>query len=428
MTGFSMRAMRVGAGAAVAGMIIVLAACAPTPESSPPPSATPSPEATAPEPYAGPVVFVGDELEAFALSPEEITGIVPEATEVGAVSSVLAQVSDGGGAPASPSICEALYAEQSLGTVGARTLEWQVPADPRYGFGRLLVLQFADEAHAQARMDQLLQAAQQCADFTKGGAVTFDAVIPEESGDVRAYAGTLIDPGLDWQSFDAFASTGNVIVQLWQPFTGDRTFDAEAAALLLQTRAAEARAGLIDELTENPPTPEEDPSADASAPWADWQVGVDGVGPVRLGDAVDTAVAAAGGSQTIEPEYDGGPWRILNDEGSGSILIQPVEGGDTVASVTVGNERSLDETAQDGSALPSRSDVRVGDPVADAMEAFPGGTIVDVASSGDDFYLVADRDGHVFRFQTDRDAVDDGATIVGITVEDATARTSAVFG
>lgn len=407
--------------------LVALAACAPTPESSPVP--TPSQTTSAPEPYAGPIVFVGDELDAFALTADEIVGIVPEATEVGDTSSVLGQISDGGGEPADPSICEAFYAEQSLGTVGARTIEWKVPADPRYGFGRLHVLQFADEAQAQERMDQLLQAAQQCAEFTKGGSVTFDAVIPEASGDVRAFAGTLVDPGLDWQAFDAFAATGNVVVQLWQPFTGDRAFDAEAAALLLQTRAEEARTGLIEELTENPPVAETDPSGDPGTVWSEWQIGVGGVGPLRLGDSVDAALAAVGADvQVVEPEYDGGPWRLVAPEDAGSILVQPVEAGDAVESITVGNERTLDQAVHDGAALPHRGDIRLGAPVADAMAAYPGGTVVDVTSSGDDYYAVSTRDGQVFRFQADRDVVEEGSTIVGITVEDATARKGPVFG
>ncbi|MFJ2543255.1 hypothetical protein [Microbacterium sp. NPDC087589] len=420
---------RVMLGAIGIGALVALAACAPTPQTSSSPTPSPSQTTPAPEPYAGPIVFVGDELAAFALTDAEIMGIVPEAAEVGDSSPVLEQISDGGGDPADPSICEALYAEQSLGAVGARTIEWKVPADPRYGFGRLHVLQLADEAQTQARMDQLLQAAQECAAFTKGGPVTFDAVIPEPSGDVRAFAGTLVDPGLDWQTFSAFAATGNVIVQLWQPFTGDRTFDAEAAALLLQTRAEEARAGLIEELTENPPVAETDPSGDPGTVWSDWQIGVGGVGPLRLGDSVDSALAAAGeDAQVVDPEYDGGPWRVVAPGDAGSILVQPVDAGDAVRSITVGNERSLDEAFDDGAALPHRGDIRLGAPVADAMAAYPGGTVVDVTSSGDDYYAVTTRDGQVFRFQADRDVVEEGSTIVGITVEDATARKDLVFG
>lgn len=411
------------------GALVALSACAPTPQASSSPSPSPSPSTASPEPYAGPIVFVGDELDAFALTPEEIMGIVPEATDVGDLSPVLEQVSDGGSLPADPPICDALYAEQSLGSVGARTVEWQVPTDPVNGSGRMTIMQFADEAQAQGRMDQLLQAAEQCAEFAKEGTITFDAAIPEPSEDVRAFAGSLVDAGLDWRSFDAFASTGNVIVQLWQPFSGDRDFDAEAAALLLQTRAGEARSGLIDELTENPPVAETDPSGDPGAVWSDWQIGVGGVGPLRLGDSVDAALAKAGeDAQVMEPEYDGGPWRLVAPGGAGSILVQPVEDGDAVWSITVGSDRSLDESVDDGAALPHRGDIRLGAPVADAMAAYPGGTVVDVVAAGDDFYAVTTRDGQVFRFQADRDVAEEGSMIVGITVEDATARTPLVFG
>lgn len=411
------------------GTLVAVSACAPSPQTSSPPSPSPSQTTASPEPYAGPIVFVGDELDAFALTPEEIVGILPEATDVGEPSPVLEQVSDGGALPADPPICDALYAEQSLGSVGARTIEWQVPTDPANGFGRMTIMQFADEAQAEGRMDQLLQAAEQCAEFAKEGAITFDAVIPEPSEDVRAFAGSLIDAGLDWRSFSTFASTGNVIVQLWQPFTGERAFDAEAAALLLQSRAAEARSGLIEELTENPPVAETDPSGDPGAVWSEWQIGVGGVGPLRLGDSVDSAIAAAGpDAQVVEPEYDGGPWTLVAPEETGTILVHPAEAGDAVWSITVGNDRSLGESVVEGTALPARGEIRVGAPAADAMSAYPGGTVVDVVSSSDHYYAVTTRDGQVFRFQADRGALEEGSTIVGITVEDATARTPLVFG
>ena len=141
------------------------------------------PSTASPEPYAGPIVFVGDELDAFALTPEEIVGIVPEATDVGDPSPVLEQVSDGGSLPADPPICDALYAEQSLGSVGARTVEWQVPTDPANGSGRMTIMQFADEAQAQGRMDQLLQAAEQCAEFAKEGTITFCLLYTSDAAD-----------------------------------------------------------------------------------------------------------------------------------------------------------------------------------------------------------------------------------------------------
>lgn len=408
------------------GALFVLTACGSSVEVQP--TASPTPGVSEPTPYAGPVVFVGDELEGFLLTPSEITGLLPEATDIGDVSSVLEQISDGGGMPATPAICDALYMEQSLGTVGARTIEWKVPTDPDYGSGELHILQFADEAQAQSRMDQLLQAAEQCGQFTKEAPATFDAVVPESAEDVSAFAGTLIDvdAGYDWRVFHAFASTGNVIVQVMQPFTGDRSFDAEAAALLLQSSAAEARADLIDALTENPPVAEEESSTDPGALWSDWKIDVGGVGPLRLGAEVEDALAAAGGAEVIDPTYSGGPWTLVDPEGDGTILVQPVEDGSAVWSVTVGDARSLD-SVQDGAALPARGDIRIGAPVASAIAAFPGGTIVDVVSSGEDFYAVTTRDGQVFRFVADRDVVEDGATIVGITVEDATARRPAVF-
>ena len=84
---FTTNRARVVLGGIGIAALVALAACAPTPESSPVP--TPSQTTPAPEPYAGPIVFVGDELDAFALTAEEIVGIVPEATEVGDTSSVL---------------------------------------------------------------------------------------------------------------------------------------------------------------------------------------------------------------------------------------------------------------------------------------------------------------------------------------------------
>ncbi|KNY07603.1 hypothetical protein [Microbacterium sp. GCS4] len=411
----------------VTGSMLVLAACAPEPAASPTPEPTPtsSEDAT----YDGPIAFVGDELDAFALTAEEITGLVPEATDVAEISPVLEQVSDGGGMTAVPEICETFYAEQSLGAVGARTIGWKVPSDPDVGFGRLLVIQFADEVQAQQRMDQLLKAAQQCASFVKETPATYEAVITADSGDVRAFAGTLRDTASSnaWRSFTAYASTGNVLVELWQPFSGERTFDAQAAASLLQSRAQEARDGLIEDLTANPPIPEGGAAPSTGAAWSEWPIGVGGIGPVRLGDPIDAAVSAAGGTASA-PEYDGGPWTIVNERQSGTLSLQPVEGGTTLASITAGNSRTFDEPTQTGADLPSRGDVRVGDTAAKAMTAYPGGTTVVVASSGDYYYAVSTREGVLFVFHTDIRADEAGSSIIGITVEDATQRKSLVFG
>lgn len=414
-------------GALVLGALIALSACAPPdePVESASPSATPQPT-----PYEGPAVFVGDELDLLLLSPDELTALLPGIADIGRSSSVLEQISDGGGPQPAPDICSALFAEQSLGSVGSRTVSWAVPDDTEDGIGRLTVLQFPDEAHATARMDQLVSAAEQCSTFDYNGAATFDAVVKEGSENARALAGTTTLPEIEGgrSDFKAFASVGNVLVQLWQPVTGGEVVDADAAATLLQDRAESARATLVEELTENPPKAPEESAIDASAPWSDWEIVATGVGPIGLGDEIDTAIAAVPGAEVVEPEYDGNPWKLVNADGTASLLVQPVEGGTAVASVTAGNDRSLDETSQDGAALPSVAGVRVGDLVADAIAALPGGTAVTVVSSGDDWYDVATRDGRLFRFSADRDVVDPESLIIGITVEDATQRRMLTFG
>lgn len=157
-------------GALVAA-VLVLSAC--TPPASPAPSPTAAPESPAPEPYAGPMVSIGDELNRFLLAPEEIEALLPGVSDVTEPSSYLEQISDGGGAPYVPAICGIFSVEESLRSVGARTMSWTVADAPEYGFGRLHVLQFADEAQAQSRMDQLVAATAQCAEFDNDGPNSF---------------------------------------------------------------------------------------------------------------------------------------------------------------------------------------------------------------------------------------------------------------
>ena len=405
-----------------------LTACAPEPG----PVTSPSPTATAePAAYSGPLVFVGDELALLVPSAEEIAGVLPGITEVSEASSSLEQISDGGGPEPAPTICAALFAEQSLWSVGARSVSWKTSEEASADAGFLHVLAFADEAQAQARMDQLLDAAEQCESFDYNGPAAFDAVVAAPSDNARALAGTLSVSEQEggWSIFTAFASVGNVVVQLWQPAVGENAPDAEAVATLLQERAELARTGLIDELTTHPPATEDEPTTDASSPWSDWVIASGGVGPMTLGATVEMAIAGAQAARVVDPEYDGGPWKIVNADDSASLLISAQEqDGTSVASITVGNGRTLDDIPQDGAALPSRGGVRVGDPVVDAITAFPGGTIVSVVSSGDEWYDVSTRDGHVFRFHADKSAADASAVVVGITVEDATMRRGVDFG
>ncbi|MFJ2533151.1 sensor domain-containing protein [Microbacterium maritypicum] len=407
--------------------MLALTACAPG--GDPEPTQTAAPETPSPEPYAGPALFVGDELDGFLFTTDEISSLFPGSTDVGEPSAVLEQVSDGGGPAILPEICGALFAEQSLWSVGARNVAWTTASDPDYRFGRMLAIQFADEVHAQARFDQLIEAAAQCATFDFNGAATFESVMPEDSDNVRAVAGTLTLPEIEGggSTFLAYAAVGNVLVEVSQSVDGDTRPAAKAVTEKLQDRAEEARAALMDELTANPPTDDAKPAIDESAPWSEWEISAAGVGPIRLGDPIADAVAAGQSAQVIEPSRGSDPWKLMNAEGSGSLRIAATEDGTTAASITVGNERTFDEDTQDGTALPLRDGVRVGDPVADAIAAFPGGTMVTVASSGDDWYDVATRDGRLFRFHTDRDVVEPGAVIIGITVEDATKRPHGLY-
>ncbi|KJL32819.1 sensor domain-containing protein [Microbacterium oxydans] len=418
---------RFGSGIVAVGALLALTACAP--ETDPEPTADPAPETTAPVAYSGPALFVGDELNWFLLSSDEIASALPGSTEIGEPTSVLEQISDGGGPQPGPEICSTLFLEQSLWSVGSRNVTWTTTSDADYRFGQMLALQFADEAQAQGRMDQLVETAAQCSTFDYNGTATFESVIPAESDGVRALAGTLTLPDVEggWSTFSAYAAVGNVLVQVSQSVEGDARPDAEAVATLLQDRATEAKASLVDELTANPPTAEPVPEVHASAPWGEWEIADDGVGPINIGDPIDVAVTAGQAAQVVEPEYAGAPWKLVNSDGTASLLLTATDDDSAVVSVTVGNDRSMEEVSQDGAALPARGGVRVGAPVADAIAAFPGGTTVTVVSSGDDWYDVATREGRLFRFHADRDVVEPGALIVGITVQDVTKRTLGSF-
>lgn len=417
---------RIHVGGIAVAALLVLSGCAPGADPEP----TAAPETTSPpEPYAGPAIFVGEELEGFLFTADEIGSLLPGSTDIGEPSSVLEQISDGGGPAIVPEVCGALFAEQSLWSVGSRNVSWTTTADSDYRFGRMLALQFADEAHAQARLDQLVDAAAQCASFDYNGPASFESVTPEASDNVRALAGTLTLPEIEggWSTFSAYAAVGNVLVQVSQSLDGEARPDAEAVAEKLQERAEQARAALMEKLTENPPTEQPEPADNASAPWGDWMITTGGVGPIHLGDPVDEAISAARAAQVIPPPFPGDPSKLVNEAGTSSMLVQATEDGAAVASITVGDARSVAGTTQVGADLPAVDGFRVGAPVADAVAAFPQGTTVSVVSSEEHWYDMASRDGRLLRFHADRDVEEPGATIIGITVEDATKR-PLVFG
>ncbi|MDF2509952.1 MAG: hypothetical protein K0Q52_3811 [Microbacterium sp.] len=422
-------------GVVAIGVLAGLSGCVPAPQSTPKPTAapeSPSPDPS-PDPYAGPVAFVGDELDWFLLSAEEISVLLPDVGEVSPAVPSLVQVSDGDGYEPKPSICRALFSESSLGSIGARTVTW-TSALPDVREGWLHVLQFADEAMATAHMDQYVEAAEQCREFDFGGArSSFASSTAEGDGDVRAIAGSLIltyPEGGGFNLYKGYASVGNVIVEVAQPFLGEPAFDAEAAATLLRDRASEARAALIDELTENPPVPTEPPAAaDPAAAWSEWEITTEGVGPVRLGVELDETIAAVPGATVEAPEYVGGVTRLISADGSASLVLWTQEEGTIVSGVSVGSANVAGDRTHDGASLPSAGGVRVGDTVSAAASAFPEGTALRIISSGEYFYQWSSREGVVMRFRLDRDSTVDGAAVItGITVEDATLAKSLVFG
>ena len=187
---------------------------------------------------------------------------------------------------------------------------------------------------------------------------------------------------------------------------------------------------LIDELTANPPAPVDTPAAaDPAAPWSAWQITPVGVGPVQLGVELDEAIAAAPGARIQEPEWEGGPTRLIAADDSASLLLETQEGGTLVSALTVGIANTVGDRSDDGAALPSADGVKVGDPVSVAVAAFPEGTDLRIVSSGEYFYEWSTREGVTLRFRLDRDSVgDDGAVITGITLEDATLRNPLIFG
>lgn len=410
-------------GVLAVGSLLVLSACAPEP--APTPTATTAPETPAPEPYEGPLTFVGDELDWFLPSAEEIAATIPGAAGIGEPAPSLIQISDGFGAELDPEICVVFLSEASLGSIGARTITWTGSAgDTREGSFK--VLQFADETQAQNRMDDYVEAAAACPEFILNGqASSYANTVIDEGDGVRAVAGALVldDGGEEaFRSYHGVASVGNVLVEFWHPFEGDATMDTAAAAQLLRDRAHQASEQLVEELTANPPAEREVPEADASAPWSAWEIGFDGVGPLRLGQDIGTVAATVPGAEFVEPADGIGQTQFVSQDGSARLEVLPQEEKTAVATILAGQIGTYGMPPVDGSVLPRAGGVGVGDPVTDAITAFPQGTAVRIVAAGLYQYEVSTRDGRVLLFHTDREVSEAGAMIVGITAEDGTLR------
>ena len=148
-------------------------------------------------------------------------------------------------------------------------------------------------------MDQLERAAADCGELDYDGLNTFEAVVAEEEGGVRALAGTMnADPASDgWRVFHGSAAVGNTLVHLSTSLPDSAPIDAAAAVELLQATAIDAKSELIDTLTEAPPTGTTEPVGDASTAWAEWSITGQGVGPIRLGETYDDIVATLPGPE-----------------------------------------------------------------------------------------------------------------------------------
>lgn len=414
------------------GSLLALSACAPEPEPTPPETSSAAPQTPAPEPYAGPLQFVGAELDWFLPTADEITATIPGVTDVGEPSASLVQISDGFGTQVAPELCVIFLTEASLGSIGARSIAWPGDADGERQ-GSFHVLQFADETQAQNRMDDYAAATAGCEQFTLDGhASTFASSVIDEGDGVRAIAGALVldfgsNTGEDTRSYYGVASVGNVLVEFWHPFEGEPALDTAAAAQLLADRAQDAADRLVDELTANPPVEREEVEVDASAPWNQWKIGFDGVGPLRLGEEIETVVAATPGAEVEKPEGGVGEWQLVSQDGGARLIVSPKEEATVVSAIRAGSIALYGDAPADGSVLPRAGDVGVGDPVSSAMSAFPEGTAVRVVAAGLYLYEVSTRDGHVLLFHTDREVSEEGATIIGITAEDGTLRREYVF-
>lgn len=422
MSALTTRRRGIVTGTIAVAALTVLAACAPTPEATPTPPASPSAEPTAPEPYAGPIAFVGDELSWLLPSADDLTTLIPSATDVSAPSDRLEQISDGGGPEFAPAICGILYMEQSIGSVGTRIMSWSLPGDTDYTVNSVTAMQFASDTQATFRMDQIERAAQECAQFDFGGPETFDAVVADEDDGVRAVAGTLnaeeSSPG--WRSFHAFASVGNSLVHLMTSLPADAPIDASAAAELLQKTAVQAKAELVESLTSAPPAGAEEPAGDAASPWGDWTITGLGVGPIRLSDTLDD-VSAALPDAALTPSRGPRSTVVTSADGVSSLLVDMEDDG-TISGITAGGVSDEEDRGVDGADAPSAFGVRIGDPVSAAIAAAPGGTRIHVSSSGQWGYMVADRDGHRLIFHTTREDTDSPeARIIGISLTDMAA-------
>ena len=292
---------RVVLGVIAVGALIALPACAPATEPSS--SSSPTPEASSPEPYAGPVAFIGDELSWVLPATEDIVALIPSATEVSAPSRRAGADLGWWWARILPGdLWRLLHGAESGGTGNPDGV--MVAAERHRVHGQQCHCDAVRErgaGHCANGPDRA--AAQQCDAFDYDGPNTFDAVIAEEEDGARAVAGTLNgDPSAaGWRSFHGYAAVGNTLVHLMSSLPEDEIIDAAAAAAMLQGAAVKGKTELIEYLTSTPPADPTEPEGDASVPWSEWTITGLGVGPIRFGDTYDDVVAALPDADVTRP-------------------------------------------------------------------------------------------------------------------------------
>lgn len=418
----STTAMAGAAGIATISMLF-LAGC--TAEPTPTPTEPAPVETTEPALYDGPSLFIGDELAWFVPDAAALMKLLPGAVDATEPSDQLTVISDGGGAGAVPSVCEVLAYEMQMDAISARTVEWAGEKSSDAAGGKLTVMQYPSEEGVQSMFASLRSAVEPCADFQYSGPSSFSQVV-DLDGDIDVLTGfvSLSDGDWQWNAFYGYVAAGNVLVQLVHPADEGTEFDGEAIAALLSDVAEDADDKLRVKLTEHPPSPEDGARDDPAAAWSDWQITANRIGPLRIGDPLEGALAAIPG---VETQSEFGEWTLTDAEGDSLALRS--EDNATVTMLRAGAENLWStEDLVDGSALPSAEGVRIGDPASAAFDALPGGTHARVVASGQEQYWSATRDGNVIKFALDPTTPDDpNAAIVGIIVAGPDARSIPTF-
>ncbi|WP_460801208.1 hypothetical protein [Microbacterium sp. GXF6406] len=389
---------------------------------------TPSADAEVPAAYEGPLSFSSAELAWLLPDAADLSTLLPGAESFVEPSDFLEVISDGGGAPFSPAICEAFVYEPTMDAVAARAVSWTGPTDEPSG--RLVAMQYPSENRAQEMFSAFRTAAESCGEFDVDGPAVFDQVVDIADGQVDAVAGVLCAPAEDcgwWSSFVAYGTVGNAFIVLQHPATTGDGLDTRAVTELLVETMLSAEERLIGELTENPPAEEEDtPASDASGPWGEWTITPEGIGPIRLGDTVEDALAAV--PDVVVSTDIPGEWALTAEDGARVVLRS--SDGIAVTSVMIGAESLWgDDEVVDGALLPSVEGIRVGDALSTAVSAFPQGTFVHLIAPGQNRYVAADRSGRTVTFSLDpATGTEPDSRIVGIILGGSDALEMPVFG